>query len=172
MDLRRAFVPVLREFSNPATAPVDDPVASSLAWCYQKAFAEKFGIPQPEIQWPAVGFDDVETAKALPMICTVKNAELILDARSRSLQLAFLVPILDAYHDPNLAIRALHYLYYLVVARKHGAHVMELAQELPPILSLGGEFERVIQSFTLVPEALELYRRCQATHHMLESGAL
>ncbi|MGH6635937.1 MAG: hypothetical protein ACRED0_07315, partial [Gammaproteobacteria bacterium] len=172
VDLRRAFVPMLREFSNPATAPVDDAVASSLAWCYQKAFAEKFGIPQPEIPWPAIGFDDAETAKALPMICTVKSTELILDARSRSLQLAFLVPILDAYNDPNLAIRALHYLYYLVVARKHGAHVMELAQELPPILASGGEFENVIQSFTPVPEALELYRRCQATHRMLESGAL
>ncbi|MGH8601557.1 MAG: NACHT domain-containing protein, partial [Gammaproteobacteria bacterium] len=172
VDLRRAFVPMLREFSNPATAPVDDAVASSLAWCYQKAFAEKFGIPQPEVPWPAIGFDDTETAKALPMICTVKDAELILDARSRSLQLAFLVPILDAYDDPNLAIRALHYLYYLVVARKHGAHVMELAQELPPILASGGEFERVIQSFTLVPEALTLYTRCQATHRLLESAAL
>ncbi len=172
VDLRRAFIPMLREFSNPVTAPVDDPVASSLAWCYQKAFAEKFGISQPETPWPAIGFDDAETAKALPMVCTVKDAELILDARSRSLQLAFLVPIVDAYTDSNLAIRALHYLYYLVVARKHGAHIVELAQDLPPILASGGEFEKVIQSFTLVPEALQLYKKCQVTHRMLESAAL
>jgi hypothetical protein len=172
VDLRRAFIPKLRVFSNPATAPVDDPVASSLAWCYQKAFAEKFGISQPATPWPAIGFEDAQTSKALPMICTVKDGELILDTRSRSLQRALLVPILDAHTDSNLAIRALHYLYYLVVARKHGVHVLELAQELPPILASGGKFEKLIQSFTLVPEALELYKRCQATHRMLELAAI
>src|SRR5439155_12647197 len=60
-----------------------------------------------------------------------------IDTRSRSLQRALLVPILDAHTDSNLAIRALHYLYYLVVARKHGVHVLELAQELPSILASG-----------------------------------
>lgn len=172
VDLRRAFIPKLREFSNPATAPVDDPVACSLAWCYQKAVAEKFGISQPETPWPAIGFEDAETAKALPMICTVKDGELILDERSRSLQRAFLVPILDAHTDSNLAIRALHNLYYFVVARKHGVHVLELAQELPSILASGGEFEKLIQSFTIIPEALELYKRCKATHRMLELAAI
>lgn len=172
VDLRRAFIPKVREFSNPATAPVDDPVASSLAWCYQKAFAEQFGISQPETLWPAIGFEDAETSKALPMICTVKDGELILDARSRSLQLAFLLPILDAHTDSNLTIRALHNLYYLVVARKHGVHVLELTQELPHILASGGEFEKLIQSFTLVPEALKLYKTCQATHRLLELAAI
>ena len=172
VDLRRALIPKLREFANPATAPVDDPVASSLAWCYQKAFAEKFGISQPGTPWPAIGFEDADTSKALPMICTVKDGELILDDRSRSLQRAFLVPILDVHADSNLTIRALHYLYFFVVARKHGVHVLELAQELPLIFASGGEFEKLIQSFTLVPEALELYRRCQTTHRMLELAAI
>jgi hypothetical protein len=125
---------------------------------------------QPEIPWPAIGFDEAETLKALPMICTVRDGERVLDARSRSLQLAFLVPILDAYTDPNLAIRALHYLYYLVVARRHEVHVFELSQELPQILASGGRFEKIIESFTLVPEALELFRRCQAAHSALESA--
>jgi hypothetical protein len=80
------------------------------------------------------------------------------------------VPILDAYTDPNLAIRALHYLYYLVVARRHEVHVFELSQELPQILASGGRFEKIIESFTLVPEALELFRRCQAAHSALESA--
>jgi pimeloyl-ACP methyl ester carboxylesterase len=172
VDLRRALFPRLREFSDTATAPVDDPVASSLAWCYQKALAEKFDMPQPQCPWPAIGFDDAETAKALPMICTIEAGELILDTRSRSLQLAFLVPILDAYSDSNLAIRALHYLYYLVVARKHGIHVMELTQELPPLLASGCEFEKVIDSFTLVPEVRELYKRCQTMHRSLDSALL
>ena len=126
----------------------------------------------PETPWPAIGFENAQTSKALPMICAVKNGELILDTRSRSLQRALLVPVLNAHTDSNLAIRALHYLYYLVVARKHGVHVLELAQELPPVLASGGEFEKLIQSFTLVPEALELYKRCQATHHMLELAAI
>ena len=169
-DLRRMLFPKLGEFSNPQTAPVDDPVACSLAWCYRKAFAGIFGMRQPEIPWPAIGFDEAETLKALPMICTVRDGERVLDARSRSLQLAFLVPILDAYTDPNLAIRALHYLYYLVVARRHEVHVFELSQELPQILASGGRFEKIIESFTLVPEALELFRRCQAAHSALESA--
>jgi hypothetical protein len=169
-DLRRMLFPKLGEFSNPQTAPVDDPVACSLAWCYRKAFAGIFGMRQPEIPWPAIGFDEAETLKALPMICTVCDGERVLDARSRSLQLAFLVPILDAYTDPNLAIRALHYLYYLVVARRHEVHVFELSQELPQILASGGRFEKIIESFTLVPEALELFRRCQAAHSALESA--
>jgi len=172
VDLRRALFPRLREFSDPATAPGDDPVACSLAWCYQKALAEKFDMPQPERPWPAIGFDDAETTKALPMICTIEDRELTLDARSRSLQLAFLVPILDVYSDPNLAIRALHYLYYLIVARKHGIHVVELTQELPPLLASGCEFEKVIRSFSLVPEVQELYKRCQTMHRSLDSALL
>ncbi len=106
------------------------------------------------------------------MICTIEDGELILDARSRSLQLAFLVPVLDVYSDPNSAIRALHYLYYLIIARKHGIHVVELAQELPPLLASGCEFEKVIHSFTLVPEVQELYKRCQMMHRSLDSALL
>jgi len=77
------------------------------------------------------------------MVCSVSDGRVVLDARSRSLQLAFLIPIVDAYHDSKVAIRALHYLYYLVVARKHGVHVFELSQELPQLLRLGGAFEKV-----------------------------
>lgn len=167
-DLRRTLFPKLQKFADPRLTPVDDPVASSLAWCYQKAFAEKFSMPAPESPWPGIGFDDQETRKALPMICTVSGGELILDERSRSLQLAFLVPILDAYDDCKLTIRALHYLYYLVVARKHGVHVFELSQELPQILAKGGQFEQIVKSFHLVPEVLELYRVCQMFHQKLD----
>lgn len=171
VDLRRTLLPKLCEFSNLETAPVDDPVACSLAWCYQKAFAELFGSTQPEIPWPAIGFTEAETAKALPMICTTENEELIVDTRSRSLQLAFLVPILDAYRDHHLVIRALHYLYYLVVAVKHNVHILELSQELPQILAPGCEFEKIIESYSLVPEILQLYRKCQEIQSQYEKGA-
>ncbi len=170
VDIRRALLPKLRLFADPDTIPVVDPVACSLAWCYQKAFAGLFGSTPPEVPWPRIGFADSETEAALPMICSVSNGKTVLDARSRSLQLAFLVPILDAYQDPRLAIRAIHYLYYLVVARKHGVHVFELSQELPRLLRPGGSFEKVAESFTVVPEVLELYRECQAVHAELEAG--
>ncbi len=171
-DIRRALFPKLCEFADPATTPVDDPVARSLAWCYQKAFAESFGMPQPRVPWPEIGFSDEETVKALPMICTVEGDRWRLDTRSRSLQLAFLVPILDAYHDAKLAIRALHYLYYLVVARKHGVHVLELSQELPQLLAPGCRFEQVIASFTMVPEVQRLYHACQVLHERLQAAFL
>lgn len=171
-DLRRALFPRLCEFANPATAPVDDAVACSMSWCYQKAFAKRFGLPKPATSWPAIGFDDRETLKALPMICSVRNGEWVLDARSRSLQLAFLAPIQEAYREPKLAIRALHYLYYLVVAKKHGVHVVELCQELPSLLAAGCKFEKIIESFTLVPEVLALYRNCQALYCQMEAAAV
>ena len=85
----------------------------------------------------AIDFDDANTTKALPMMCTVEDDQLLFDTRSRSLQLAFLTPVIDALNDPILAIRALHYLYYLIVARKHGVHVFELSQELPQLLVSG-----------------------------------
>jgi hypothetical protein len=170
-DLRRALFPKLRLFADPDTIPVVDPVAYSLAWCYQKAFAGLFGLTPPAVPWPRIGFADAETEAALPMISSVSDGRAVLDARSRSLQLAFLVPILDAYHDPKLAIRALHYLYYLVVARKHGVHMFELSQELPQLLRPGGAFEKVVESFTLVPEVLDLYRECQVVHVEIEAGA-
>jgi len=35
----------------------------------------------------------------------------------------------------------------------------------------GGAFEKVVQSFTLVPEVLELYRECQMVHAELDVPA-
>ncbi|MDQ3564091.1 MAG: hypothetical protein M3436_08110 [Pseudomonadota bacterium] len=170
-DIRRALLPMLRRFSNPDSTPVDDAVASSLAWCYQKAFAGSFGMPSPETPWPEIGFSDPETIKALPMVCSRQGDQWLVDARSRSLQLAFLTPILDALQDPKLAIRAVHYLYYLVAARKHGVHILELSQELPQLLAPGCPFEQVIASFSAAPEVFTLYRSCQTLNEQLESGS-
>ena len=63
-DLRSVFIPTLRAFSDPANAPFDDPVASSLAWCYQKAFTHTSGIQTPTTPRPTLGFEDHETLKA------------------------------------------------------------------------------------------------------------
>jgi hypothetical protein len=53
-----------------------------------------------------------------------------------------------------------------------GVHVLELSQELPQLLAPGCRFENIIASFTVVPELLELYRRCQDLYKKLEYGAL
>ncbi len=171
-DLRRALFPKLCLFSDPANSPVDDLVASSMSWCYQKAFAELFGLPRSEIPWPAIGFDDDTTVKAVPMVCAVENGEFVLDERSRSFQAALLVPVLEAYNDSKLAIRALHYLYYLLVARKYGVHVVELSQELPSLLRPGCQYEQIMASCESVPEVLELYKKCQAFHNEIDLVAL
>ena len=107
---------------------------SSTTIAIRRTFAGLFGLTPPVVPWPRIGFADAETEVALPMVCSACDGRVVLDARSRSLQLAFLIPIVDAYHDSKVAIRALHYLYYLVVARKHGVHVFELSQELLPQL--------------------------------------
>ncbi len=167
-DLRRSLAPKLREFSDPAIAPVDDPVAWSLAWCYRKAFASMFHMPVPDIPWPEIGFGDNQAKKALPMICKIQGDERIVDARSRSLQMAFLSAILDAYADPHLVIRAVHYLYYLVVALKYDVHVFEISQELPRLLAPGSRFEQIVMDYTAVPELLTLYRKYQAVQKEMD----
>ena len=170
-EIRRSICPKLELYSDPQTAILDDPVLSSLAWCYQKAFADKYATDQPDTDWLELDFSDTITFKALPMICTNKDNRWILDERSKSLQYALLVPIQESSNDVKLAIRAVHYLYYLVVARKHSVHVMQLNVELPLLLSAGSRFEAMVESFDRVPEVLTLYRRCQQFHDNLVSVA-
>ncbi len=163
-DIRRALLPQMKIFASNTNK--DDPVVSSLSWCYQKAFASQLNIEAPSLEWPRLGIEDEVTEKALPLICSEKNNEYILDERSKSLQHAFLVPVFEAYKDNALLIRAVHYLYYLVVAQKHGVHSVELAQELPHILLEGGEFEQIVKNFDAVPELFQLFRNCQTMHSM------
>ncbi|MGH8553034.1 MAG: hypothetical protein ACRERS_07045, partial [Methylococcales bacterium] len=171
-DIRRALLPRFREYANPETSPIDDPAACSLSWMYQKAFSALFHLEAPENKWPGLDFNDKETLKGLPMICSVENGEFVLDERSKSLQVAFMVPIMEAFNDPRLAIRALHYLYYLIVARKHGVHYVGLQRELPPLLKEGCKFQRIMESFHWTPELLTLYKRCQRYHARLHTESL
>lgn len=161
VDLRRSLTPKLQEFSNPEVAPVDDPVAWSLAWCYRKAFAVMFDMPLPETPWPEIGFGDEQAQKALPMICKIQGETHRVDDRSRSLQMAFLSAIQEVYSDSNLVIRAMHYLYYLILAQKYDVHVFEISQELPRLLATGSQFEQIVKDCGAVPELLTLYRKFQ-----------
>jgi hypothetical protein len=169
-DLRSIFFPKLREFSEPGATPFDDPVASSLAWCYRKAFASSFGTQAPTAPWPGLEFEDRATLRALRTICAFRGGRPVLDERSRSLQLALLIPLLDTVNHPRFVIRALHYLYYLIAARAHAVHTIEVSQELPHLLAEGSPFEKIVLNFEAVPELLELYRSCRDANHRLDSG--
>ncbi|MGR9106630.1 MAG: hypothetical protein ACU843_06820 [Gammaproteobacteria bacterium] len=171
-DIRRALLPRMREFADPLTSPVDDPAASSLSWMYQKAFSELFHLDAPENEWPGLDFSDQETFKALPMVCAIEDGKPFLDERSKSLQFAFLVPIMEAFNDPRLAIRAVHYLYYLIVARKHGVHYVGLARELTTLLAEDCKFQKIIESLDWLPQLRIFYRRCQHYHARLDAENL
>jgi len=169
-DLSRQLVPVLTAFANPETAPTDDPVATSMSWYYAHAITQKQQRPKPEQPLPTLDFSDATTAKVLPVICTVKGSELTLDNRSRSFQIALLGAIADVFNNPQLIIRALHYLYYLLVAQKHGIHSHEVSVELPALLTPDCAFEQLINASTLTPQLATLYSRCQQCHLQIQQG--
>ena len=169
-DLRRQLVPVLIAFANPETAPTDDPVATSMSWYYAHALAQKQQHTKPEQPLPTLDFSDATTEKVLPVICTVNGNELTLDNRSRSFQIALLGAIADVFNNPQLIIRALHYLYYLLVAQKHGIHSHEVSVELPPLLTPGCAFEQLINASTLTPQLATLYSRCQQCYLQIQKG--
>jgi len=169
-DLRRQLIPVITAFTNPETAPVDDPVAISMSWYYAHALAQKHPGTKPENPMPLLDFSDASTEKVLPVICTVNGNELILDNRSRSFQIALLGAITDVFNNPELIIRALHYLYYLLAAQKHGIHSHEVSIELPPLLTPNCAFEQLVNASTLTPQLTTLYNRCQQCHLQLQQG--
>jgi len=167
-DIRHSLFSKFIEYSNPASCPIFAPVASSLAWCYQKAFAQLFGIQEPNSSWPELHFDDKLTLKILPMVANVTDDKPFLTDESKSLQQALLTPILDTYQHPQYVIRAVHYLYLLVIAEKHRVHAFAVSQEVPLLLAPGSEFENLVTAFDLVPEVMDLYRSCQHLHRKLE----
>ena len=91
-----------------------------------------------------------------------------LTDQSKSLQQALLTLILDTYQHPQYVIRAVHYLYILVIAEKHRVHAFVVSQELPLLLAQGSDFENLVAAFDLVPEVMDLYRSCQQLHRKLE----
>ncbi len=166
-DIRRAIFPKFIEYSNPECCSIFAPVAVSLAWCYQTAFAKSFDIPQPDNPWPELHFDDQLTLKIVAMVATVTDGNPTLSDASKSLQQSLLAPILETYQYPDYIIRAVHYLYILVIAEKHRVHAFAVSQELPSLLSPGSDFENLVTAFDLVPEVGDLYRSCQQIHFKL-----
>lgn len=163
-DLRRALLKSFFVISNPETCPIKAPVASSLAWCYQKAFASVFESAMPGCTWPEPGFDGEDSLAVVAMIASVEGNKVSLNSDSQVLQQALLTPIQDCFQFPEYIIRAVHYLYILVIAEYYQVHALSLSQELPVLLSADSEMAKRVEQFELVPELASLYRKCQQLH--------
>jgi hypothetical protein len=66
--------------------------------------------------------------------------------------------------DPFRPISGVHYLYCLVVAKRHGAGIAELGRELPRLLADGSPYAAAVEGYPLVPELGEVLAAC----HRLE----
>jgi hypothetical protein len=63
--------------------------------------------------------------------------------------------------DPFGPISAVHYLYCLVVARRHGGGIAELGRELPALLAADSPYAAAIERYPLVPELREVLAACR-----------
>jgi DNA-binding winged helix-turn-helix (wHTH) protein/energy-coupling factor transporter ATP-binding protein EcfA2 len=138
----------------------------AIAWCYLKAFSFHFKTLPPACEFP--GWDasaEAENAE-LEVICTRTPKGTSISIVNRSVQLAFLEAQRLLPTDPSRPISVVHYLYYLVLARKHGAHISEVSSELPLILDPERPNGSTILAYAPVPELAVLFQRCRAINEL------
>jgi len=158
-DLRYRLIPIFRDYLSVVSSDGIVGLIRSSAWCYLKAYAQRFGTPMPTGAWP--GFtSETEVAVLAMMSSTSEGSPRILDEH-RSVQLAFLELQHVAPDDPCRPISVAHYLYCLVLARRHGAGIAELSRELPLILAPDSRYMSAIESYELVPELQQIVSICR-----------
>jgi len=138
-----------------------DCLSRSLAWCNLKAFHQAFQTGMPSVPCPNLGERVEDEQGALDLICDATKTPPAVMPRHRSLQIAWVQiqsMILVAPHRP---ISAAHYLYTVVVAKKHRAHIPEVSQELPTIFTEGTPIYNGYKNYALVPELWPLFQRCR-----------
>lgn len=158
-DLRYWLARVFRRYLSDAPAGDDLGVMKSVAWCYRKAYAQRFGGAQVTDAWP--GLDDEADRSALAMMCSTSEAGPRFRAEHRSVQMALLEVQQVVPDDPFRPISGLHYLYCLCVARHHGAGIAELGRGLPALLAEGSRYAAAIEAYTAVPELREILATCR-----------
>jgi hypothetical protein len=158
-DLRHRLLRVFRDYINAAVVGDDLDVMRSVAWCYRKAYAQRFGGPAITDGWP--GLDDNAERTALAMMCPTNDTGPRFLVEHRSIQIALLEVQQVVPDDPFRPISGVHYLYCLVVARRHGAGIAELGRELPAILAPGSPYAAAIENYQLVPELREVLDICR-----------
>lgn len=158
-DLRHRLVRVFRDYLSPTAVGDDLGVMRSVAWCYRKAYAQRYGGPPVSDAWP--GLDEGAERGALAMMCSTSDDGPRVRAEHRSVQMALLELQQVVPEDPFRPISGVHYLYCLCVARRHGAGIAELGRELPGFLAHGSPYAAAIEDSQLVPELREVLAACR-----------
>jgi len=127
-----------------------------------KAIHKVFGTPAPAIPWPGLGEHEEDEEAALELMCDRSKFPPEVAPRHRSLQIAWLQIQSMIVLVPHRPISAAHYLYTIVVARRHGVHIAEVSQELPAIFAEDSAVTRAYRDYTLVPELWTIFERCRA----------
>ena len=164
-DIRNALLPMLNIMANCKTCPIGDRIASSIAWCYLSAYSKKFKLPMIEQAWPELRFNEEGQELALTAMCKKVNGQYQLNKYTKSLQIAFLSAVKQAQTNPKLLIRSMHYLYFLVMARKFGAHVLELNEGLDTLLDDNCEFAKMVNEHNSIAELKLMYQHFQRLQH-------
>ena len=151
-DIRTALLPMLRTMADCDMCPIGDRIASSLAWCYLSAYTKKFNLDADELPWPDLRFNEDGQKLALNAMCKEVNGQYQLNKYNKSLQIAFLSAVNQAKANPSLLIRSMHYLYFLVIAKKFGAHVIELNDGLDELLNEDSELAKILNNNNVIPE--------------------
>ena len=159
-DIRNALIPMLKIMADCDMCPIGDRIASSIAWCYLNAYAEKFNLETAKLPWPELRFNEDGQKIALNAMCKEINGQYQLDKYNKSLQLAFLSAVKQAQTNPSLLIRSMHYLYFLVIAKKFGAHVIELNEGLDALLKNDSDLANVLNEAN-VPELKLMFKHFQ-----------
>lgn len=158
-DLRHRLVRVFRDYRSATAADDDLGVMRSVAWCYRKAYAQRYGGPAVSDPWP--GLDDSAERGVLAMMCSTSDGGPRVRAEHRSVQMALLEVQQVVPEDPFRPISGVHYLYCLCVARHHGAGIAELGRELPALLAPGSPYAAAIEGDPLVPELRDILAACR-----------
>jgi serine/threonine protein kinase len=158
VDLRRQIISAFTEMAGDQSV---DRFYRSQAWCYLKAIHAVFGTPAPELPWPGLGEHEEDEQAALDLMCDRSKTPPEVAPRHRSLQIAWLQIQSMIVRAPHRPISAAHYLYTIVVARRHGVHIAEVGQELPAIFADGSYVAKAYQDYALVPELWTIFQRCR-----------
>jgi tRNA A-37 threonylcarbamoyl transferase component Bud32 len=163
-DLRHRLGRVFQDHRSVPAADDDElGVMRSLAWCYRKAYAQRFGGPAVGDPWP--GLDDRAERAALALMCASNEDGTHVLAEHRSVQLAILEVQQAVAGDRFRPISGVHYLYCLVVAWRRGGGIAELSRELPELLAPGSRYALAIENDGLVPELREILALCRRLEH-------
>ncbi|HET7504366.1 MAG TPA: serine/threonine-protein kinase [Kofleriaceae bacterium] len=162
VDLRRQ---VVKAFAECARDDGTELFYRSQAWCYLKAFHAALGTPAPDIPWPGLGDREEDERAALELICDLEKSPPEVAPRHRSLQIAWLQIQSMLVLAPHRPISCAHYLYTIVVARRHRVHIAEVSQDLPAIFEDGSPVAAAYKAYTVVPELWTIFQRCRELFH-------